>query len=98
MKIIGQRMLKKLFQKKLIEPKEELVATPIPALVSVLLRKEQEKGSALTESEVLKIRDNAASIMLPMSANIKMAESRGYSDLNPSHAWEQWQKARTELT
>ena len=45
-------------QKK--DSEEELIPVPVPALVAVLLNKESEKGSPLTEQEVLEIRDNAA--------------------------------------
>ena len=51
-------------KKKPEEPKERLVPTPIPALVAILLNKEREKGSPLTEDEVLEIRDNAVCMML----------------------------------
>lgn len=92
------RMFKNLFKKKRPEePKEELVLTPIPALVAILLNKEREKGSPLTENEVLEIRDNAVCMMLPISARDKMEESRGYPDLNPEYVWEQWQEVRIEL-
>jgi hypothetical protein len=84
-------------EKKSEEPEEQLVPTPIPALVAILLNKEKEKGYPLTENEVLNIRDNAVCMMLPISAREKMEESRGYPDLNPEYVWEQWQQARIEL-
>ena len=91
-------MFNNLFKKKKIEaPEEELVPTPIPALVAILVNKEREKGSPLTESEVLEIRDNAVCMMLPISAKDKMEESRGYPDLSPEYVWEQWQEARIDL-
>jgi len=70
------------------EPKEQLLPTPVPALVALLLSKEREKGAPLTENEVLEIRDNAACIMLPISARELMDDSRGYLDLNPDCVWE----------
>ena len=92
-------MLGKLFKgkPKKKEPEEELIPVPVPALVAVLLNQENEKGSPLTEQEVLEIRDNAACIMMPISVASEMAESRGYDDLNPEYVWEQWQQARLEL-
>lgn len=91
-------MFNNLFKKKKSkESEEQLVPTPIPALVATLLNKEREKGSPLTENEVLEIRDNALCMMLPISAREKMEESRGYPDLNPEYIWEQWQEARIEL-
>jgi len=92
-------MFKNPFKKKVPEEKEEeLVPTPIPALITILLNKEKEKGSQLTESEVLEIRDNAVCMMLPISAMLKMEESRGYPDLHPEYVWEQWQEARIEFS
>lgn len=84
-------------KKKPDDPEEQLVPTPIPALVAILLSKEKEKGSPLTEKEVLDIRDNAVCIMMPISVREKMEESRGYPDLNPEYVWELWQEARIEL-
>ena len=81
-----------------IEPvAEPLMPTPMPALIVILLNKEREKGAPLTEQEVIDIRDNAACIMLPLSAQEKMEQSRGYADLDPEYVWEQWQQARVEL-
>jgi hypothetical protein len=84
-------------KKKPEEPDEELVPTPIPALITILVSKEREKGSPLKEGEVLEIRDKAVCIMLPISAKEKMEESRGYPDLNPEYVWEQWLEARIEF-
>ena len=61
-------MFKNPFKKnKPEEPEEELVPTPIPALIAILVNKEREKGSPLSESEVLEIRDNAVCMMLNTS-------------------------------
>ncbi|MCQ4314415.1 hypothetical protein NAV33_21360 [Pseudomonas stutzeri] len=93
-------MFKKLFAKKKPDARkeEDLVPTPIPALIIILLNKEREKGSPLTEAEVTGIRDNAVCMMLPASVKMQMEESRGYPDLNPEYAWEQWQTARLEFS
>ncbi|MEO6918807.1 MAG: hypothetical protein ABI171_07250 [Collimonas sp.] len=56
---------------------DSLVPTPIPALIALLLNKEQAKGTQLTEAEVLEIRDNAVCIMLPRSEMLAIEESRG---------------------
>lgn len=92
-------MFKKLFNRnsKKNEPEEELIPVPVPALVAVLLNKEKEKGTPLTEQEVIEIRDNAACIMMPISTITKMEESRGYPDIDPEYVWEHWQEARVEL-
>lgn len=45
--------------------KDDLILTPVPALVAVLLAKEKEKGTSLTKDEVEKIRDQAECIAMP---------------------------------
>jgi hypothetical protein len=69
---------------------DPLIPFPIPALVDILTIKEREKGEPLTEMEVNEIRDNAVCMMLPKSAAEKMTAARGYSDIDPEFAWEQW--------
>ncbi|MCU8059084.1 hypothetical protein L5L78_23350 [Shewanella sp. SM34] len=76
---------------------EEIFLVHMPSLVSVLLNKENEKGSPLTESEVLEITNSSACIAMPLYAKKKVEESRGYLDINPENSWEEWQAARTEL-
>jgi hypothetical protein len=73
---------------------EELLLVHVPALVAVLLSKEREKGSPLTESEVVEIRDSAECIAMPMFAKQKVDESRGYLDIDPENVWEEWQKTK----
>ena len=74
-----------------------LVIMPIPALVAVLLNREQEKGSPLTEAEVLAIRDTAQCTMVPSDVAAKIVESRGYQDIDPACAWEEWSAVRPSL-
>ncbi len=74
----------------------ELVITPIPALIDLLSIKEREKGSPLTEAEVLEIRDTAVCIALSRARRIAMDEARGYADLDPGSIWEQWQAVRRQ--
>lgn len=73
---------------------DDLVITFIPALVLLLTNAEQEKGRALTEDEVLAIRDGGVCIALARSTVRDMAESRGYDDLDPEDVWTQWQQVR----
>ena len=77
---------------------ERLLIVPVPSLVATLLRAEQGKGSALTESEVLAIRDKCPSIAMPVDVAAKAAAERGYDDIDPEHAWEEWQAVRPSLT
>ena len=76
---------------------DKLVPIFIPALVAVLLNREQAKGSPLTEDEVIKIRDSAECVMSPLDVIPKMAESRGYDDLDPEDVWNQWVAIRPSL-
>lgn len=78
----------------MVEHDEPLVVTPVPALVDILLAMEREKGSRLTEAEVTETRDRAVCIMLPLSERAAMDEARGYADVDPEKAWEQWQAIR----
>ena len=83
-----------LSQNKMEEP---LIATPIPALVAILLNREKAKGSPLTKEEVEDIRDNAVCIMLPVSERKAMDEARGYADIDLDSAWAHWQEVRKQL-
>lgn len=79
------------------EQNEDLIIVPVPSLVATLLDRERAKGSALTEEEVLAIRDAAPSMAMPRDVAQKMAESRGYEDIDPENAWAEWQRVRQEL-
>ncbi|WP_433578256.1 hypothetical protein [Nocardia brasiliensis] len=63
---------------------------PIPALNAVLLRREEDKGAALTEAELLDTRDNAVTVMLPLSMQRGLNQSRGYRDVDPDNLWQEW--------
>jgi hypothetical protein len=76
---------------------EQLLIVPVPSLVSTLLRAEQDKGSPLTESEVLSIQENCPSIAMPVDVAAKVAESRGYDDIDPENVWKEWQSIRLLL-
>jgi len=58
---------------------------------------EREKGSPLTEEEVLAIRDNAPSIALPASKARALAAGRGYDDISLDDPWTDWQAIRSTL-
>lgn len=69
----------------------------VPPLSTVLIAAEDKKGQPLDEAEVLDIRDSATCIMMEQSDAAKMAESRGYSDIDPENCWYDWQMLRREL-
>jgi hypothetical protein len=76
---------------------ERLVLVPIPSLVSILLRLEKEKGSPLTEEEVIMARDSAVCIATPVGMIGALVERRGYEDIDPEQAWREWQEVRQSL-
>ncbi len=76
---------------------DDLIITPVPALVAVLLATEKEKMTPLTQAEVEDIALNAVCIAMPRLARQKLDEARGYADIDPEHAWEQGQQARQQL-
>lgn len=55
----------------------------IPPLITLLLSKENEKGSPLTLEEIDCIRDNATAIEVDSDTALAIAESREYRDINP---------------
>ena len=69
----------------------------MPSLVSTLLNRERAKGSPLTEAEVIQIRDQCPSVAVPIEVAQKIDAERGYKDIDPDRAWEQWQEARKHL-
>lgn len=76
---------------------DPIVPVAIPPLIVILKHSEEEKGSPLTEDEVLRIRDSAVCLDMPLSMKLAAAESRGYDDLDLEHAWEQWQEVRVQI-
>ncbi len=76
---------------------EELVHLFIPALGTLLISKEDEKGRPLDEDEVLAIRDKATVMMVTKEHFEAVAESRGYPDIDPENCWYDWQKLRRDL-
>ena len=91
------------FRRKITPPSaqlstdEPLIPVPIPALVALLLNVERTRGTALTEGEVNAVRDACSCIVMTVAHARALAEKRGYDDIDPAHAWEQWQVARREL-
>jgi hypothetical protein len=76
---------------------EKLVLQFIPVLVVILKAKEDEKGSPLSEKEVLNIRDMAVCISLPINAAMELEKSRGYSDIDPENCWHEWCEIRKQF-
>ncbi len=76
---------------------DHLVMMPMPALVAVLLNRERQKGAPLTEAEVFEIRETAECVMVPHDIVSYISHERGYEDIRPEHAWEDWNAVRPGL-
>ncbi|WP_106850018.1 hypothetical protein [Blastococcus sp. Marseille-P5729] len=76
---------------------DDLVPSFTPALIAVLLNRENAKGEPLTEQEVIEIRDSSVAMMVPRSMERALAASRGYDDIDPENVWAEWQRVRVEL-
>jgi hypothetical protein len=75
-------------------PPDELAYVFIPSLHAILLAQENEAGSPLTRAQVEATRDASACITMEHRDAQLLERSRGYADLDPELAWEQWQVAR----
>lgn len=69
----------------------------MPSLLSMLLRHEHDKGTPLTEEEVIHVRDNSGVIVVPQSVAVALAQKRGYDDIDPDLCWPEWQRVRAQL-
>jgi hypothetical protein len=76
---------------------EPLIPTFVPPLITLLVNAERQKGSPLNPGEVAAVRDRGVCIMLPNSEATKLAKARGYDDIDPEHAWDQWQVVRQQI-
>ena len=75
----------------------DLLALFMPALCVLLVSAEDAKGSPLNETEVLRIRDAAAVMMVTRDHFNRMAESRGFADVDPKNCWYDWQMLRRHM-
>lgn len=73
---------------------EPLVIVAIPPLIALLNALETRKGAPLTEEEVIGARDKAVCMSMPLSEARRLAEARGYDDLDIDDAWEAWRAFR----
>lgn len=63
----------------------------MPPLLGLLTALEDDKGSPLTEAEVLKVRDTGVCITMEPGDVQRLERTRGYADLEPALVWPQWQ-------
>jgi hypothetical protein len=69
----------------------------IPSLAAILLHAEKLAGAPLTQAQVVKIRDHASVMVASEKAAQALEEKRGYKDVQPQSAWEEWKVLRTQL-
>ena len=74
----------------------DLVPVFMPALRVLLAAMEGQEAKPLTRERVKSIRDEGARIMMKQRDAQKLERSRGYADLSPELAWEQWQLVRRQ--
>lgn len=67
----------------------------MPSLAAVLTAAEKKAGKKLTRKQVETIRDASSCVAMEHRDAQRMERSRGYADLEPSLAWEQWQVLRS---
>lgn len=77
---------------------KRLIIVPIPSVVATLLRAERDKGTPLTEPEVIAIRDSCPSVVLPENVAAEVIAKRGYDDIDLENTWEAWQAIRPLLS
>lgn len=76
---------------------DTLVPVPIPPLVTLLRRLERQKGSALSEEEVLSASGRAVCMMMSRSRRDRMEAERGFQDIDLDNVWAEWQVIRETL-
>ena len=74
---------------EVVPPGEDL-AVAVPALLAMLAAAEQRAGAPLTRGQVEAIAARTPRVMTPVAEARTMERSRGYADLLPELAWEQW--------
>jgi hypothetical protein len=61
-----------------------------PSLAALLTRARQLNGAALTEDQVLRIRNGSMAIVVRHDDARAMEEQRGYADIDAADAWRSW--------
>ncbi|MBS2026021.1 MAG: hypothetical protein JST92_26780, partial [Deltaproteobacteria bacterium] len=75
----------------------QVVLTAMPTYVSIVVAAERKKGSPLTRNEVEAVVAECMTIAMDPKHAAELERSRGYADLQPELAWEQWQIIRATL-
>lgn len=69
----------------------------VPPLVTLLVAAERSAGRPLSRDEVERLLGNASAIAMEPRDALQLERSRGYADIEPERAWEQWQLVRTSF-
>ena len=73
----------------------DLLPTPMPSLSAVLTASESSQQRPLTKAEVEATVENCACVAMHPGDVAELERSRGYADIEPQLAWEQWQIVRS---
>ena len=80
---------------------EPMVTVFLNPLMMLLAGAERQKGSPLTEAEVLHVRDTAVCVQMTQSQANKFYESLDSQmpipRLNPDSIWDEWQAVRDKI-
>ena len=83
------------------DPNEPMVKVFLNPLIMLLAGAERQKGSPLTEAEVLHVRDTAVCVQMTQSQANKFYESLDSQmpvpRLNPEFIWDEWQAVRDRI-
>ena len=66
----------------------------VPSLAALLLQAQELNGAALTEAQVLKIRDGSKVMVVGPDQVRAVEEQRGYVDIDAADAWQSWLRLR----
>lgn len=75
----------------------ELVPVIMPSLVAMLVAAERKEGRPLTRAEVEELVEKSPAIAMERRDALAIEQSRGYADIEPELAWEQWQIVRATM-
>lgn len=62
----------------------------VPSLAALLTRAQQLNGAALTENQVIRIRDGSTVTVVRVDHARAMEEQRGYADIDAVDVWHSW--------
>jgi hypothetical protein len=69
---------------------EGLVLVFVPSLAALLAQAQELNGGALTEAQVLRIRDGSKVMVAGPDQVRAVEEARGYIDIDAADAWQSW--------